>query len=417
MVAETFYIVQSQIVGLGILPFDTDKKSIRKPFQTIFSSKDCFSNLESLIINARQTSSLPSQPFIRGLGQICFNTRSARLSNSFERIYYLPEYLSKSYDYSEEEETFFGYNNSLEDQRMNQLYFELRRPLFLKTTHEQKVKADGRLFLHIYPAGYIMIHLAIAMKQALSLDDKTIREILLETRPGSTNQKWLWHTKLIDGTLSEVTDLVRSNVLQSIFTKPPVTEPSHWQSAIKIVSTKKANKLAQQFLKGDYEIFKIKNSEYIISSRQGIICNFLPTRGRRSALRLFWKIFTIHEFVIFKNYVYETYAEFLRAEILQLRKYRLSNFYKFKEDLFRLSVFDPLIPKYLFVLDNHIRSAKPFYRAIYSSFSNGESFDKRRNKVKNLVSEWENEVAQWDPSVMIMWKKIVSPLLSLLGLV
>ena len=417
MLAESFYIVQSQIIGLSELPFSIDKKSIRKPFQTIFSSKDCFSNMQSLILNAWPTSTLPSQPFIRGLGQICFNTRSARLLNSHERIYDLPKYLKKSDDCSEEKITFWGYNQSLEDQRMNQLYFELRRPLFLKATHEQKVKADGRLFLHIYPAGYLMIHLAIAMKQALSLDDQTIREILLETRPGSKNQKWFWRTKLIDGTLSEVTDLARSNIFQSIFSSPPVTKSSRWQSAIKIVSTIEAKKLSKLILKGDYEVFKIRNSEYIISSRHGIICNFEPTRERRSALRFFWKIFTFHNLVAFKNYVYDAYAEFLREEILQLRKHRLSYIIKLKEDLFRLSVFDPLISEYLYALDGHIRSAPPFYRAIYSSISNGGSFDMRRNKIKSLVSEWESEVAQWDPSMIIIWKKVASPLLSLLKLI
>jgi hypothetical protein len=43
-------------------------------------------------------------------------------------------------------------------------------------------------------------------------------------------------------------------------------------------------------------------------------------------------------------------------------------------------------------------------------------FDERREKLKELVKEWEGEVSQWEAPLRVLWKNVISPLRSLLGL-
>ena len=37
-------------------------------------------------------------------------------------------------------------------------------------------------------------------------------------------------------------------------------------------------------------------------------------------------------------------------------------------------------------------------------------------QLKEVVGEWEAEVAQWEHGVVVLWKKVLSPLRGLLGL-
>jgi hypothetical protein len=43
-------------------------------------------------------------------------------------------------------------------------------------------------------------------------------------------------------------------------------------------------------------------------------------------------------------------------------------------------------------------------------------FSRRREQLKEVVGEWEAEVAQWEHGVVVLWKKVLSPLRGLLGL-
>lgn len=437
MSVDSVYIVQSQIIQLGKGPFEIEKRNIRNAFRPIFTSPDCFTKMRTSILSGwERPIPLPPLPFISCLGQVCFNTRSVRLSpearwrlvesfggekywdpqEKYERTNREKDNTDIGFIYDEDRDIFFGYDESLEDQRMNYLYFEIRRPLFIKATLDRRVVADGNVFIHIYPSGYLVLHLAIALKQHKQWAFSELRTVLRETRPGSSNTRWIWWSRLGTGDLAEIVKIVKENTLRSIFENPPSIKSSDWFSALKISSEVESEKIVSLFLKGGYDCFEFSCVEYMLSSRQGLICCFSPFRKRKSALRLFWKILVLYEFVLLKNFIYETYADLLRSEILKLREFRLSPLRKLiKEDIRHFSVFNPLIPQYLFALDKHIRSAKPFHRRVYSSISQGMGFDARREKVKELLKEWEIEVEQWEHSALLIWKTIIAPLRSLIG--
>jgi hypothetical protein len=154
---------------------------------------------------------------------------------------------------------------------------------------------------------------------------------------------------------------------------------------------------------------------YLISSHQGLICIFKPKSNRKSALRFFWKIVFLSEFIEYKRQIYEDYSIFLQNEVQNLTDFRLSIKRKIKkEDLLKFSVYDPIIPEFIFALNKHIKQAAPFHRKIYSIISMGSDFDSLRERLINRdVKEWREEVDKWNPSLILLWNKIIFPIRSL----
>ncbi|MBA7490299.1 hypothetical protein ES702_00836 [subsurface metagenome] len=399
MICNSAYVVQTQVISMSNRPFHAGKE-LRPIFRPIFNSSNCFDDMrDSKLYDWRHKDELPSKPFIRNLGQICFNVIR---------------------------EEFSEYDPRLEDQRMNHLHFELRKPLFLKATFDGQTQADGKAFIHFYPSGYIVIHLAIALKQQQNLQSlNSLHQAIRETRPMRSDSRWIWSSRLGTGKLPKIVELIRENIYQSLYTNFSTSNKhNHWHSALKLITTYDAKRVANRFFKGKYDLFNLwphghsdYSDEYLLSSKQGVACGLSPYRSRHSALRFFWRISDLYEFVILKSHIYDDYAEFLRSEIANLKDFRLSTLRKLtREDMSQFSVYDPQIPQYFAALDRHIRSAKPFYRRIYSSISSGTGFDEHREKVKKLVNEWEAEVKQWEHGLSVLWKKVISPLRSILRL-
>lgn len=424
---DSAYIVQSQIISLSDRPFPSPK-GIRSVWHPLFNSKNCFTDLGNLIYDPGiRYDQLPPKPFIRNIGSIWFNTRSARLECPFER-YELGSYLltgnKKEWeDFLDYSKTIFGFDFQFEDQRMNYLSFEVCKPLLLKAKTDDETQAEGKVFIHIYPSGYLVLHLAIALNWHDGRSLKDLQQIILQTRPWREDNRWIWSSRIGSGKLSEIIKLINDNLQKSFYvnSSTPLRHGS-WKSSLKLISAADSKQIASELLlpEGKYEILDMQNRKtymrYLLSSRQGLICIFKPESNRKSALRFFWKILFLSEFVEYKNQVYEDYAKFLRIEVNKLKDFRLSLIRKAtKEDLLRFSVYNHMIPQFLFTLDNHIHSAAPFHRYIYSTISTGTGFDLRRDKVKKLIIEWEKEVEQWEPTLSLLWKKIISPIRSLLA--
>lgn len=443
------YIVHTQIIGLGDRSFPSTKR-LRSVWHPLFDSKDCFTDLYTLIQDVSHVNHLPwegrkelpapSKPFIRNLGSICFNTRSVRLAYGKDDRSFLAEHLGEKYhkkyrqtpyEENNNDEYFadgriFGYDTELEDQRMNYLYFEVRKPLFLRAETNDDTRAEGKVFVHIYPSGYLALQLAVSLawEKDRSLND--LRSLVQETRPWRRGNRWMWSSRLGNMTLHEVVERIKDNLQQSLYVNgSSLPRQDSWHSTLKLASDADAKQIATDLIlaRGHYEILDIQstaltqsNLTYLLASRQGLTCVAPLTHKRKQALNFFWKILTIAEFVAFKHRVYDDYAKFLRQQVTQLRDFRLSIQRKLRnEDLFRFSVYDHKIPQFLSALDKHIRSATPFHRRIYSAISAGTGFDARRERVMKLVGEWETEVEQWEPSLSLLWKKVISPIRSLIG--
>ena len=431
---DSAYIVHSQVIGLNDQPFPP-KEKLRSVWHPLFNSKNCFTDLCKLIdfgayseINNEPV--ISSIPFICNLGPVWFNTQSVRLMNSLEG-----EWLGQSLcrtdddfiedDFNDDElRLFFGHDSQLEDQRMNYLSFEIYNPLFIRAKTEDETQVEGKIFLHIYPSGYLVFHVAVALNWRDGRNLDGLHKILKETRPWRTDSNWTWSSKLGSGRLSEIIKTIKDKIQQSFYvdSSTPLQQGTWW-SSLKLISAAEGKHIATELSlhENKYEIVdmqdKFTSLKYLYSSRQGLVCIFQPECKRKTALHFFWKILVFTEFVAFKHKLYEDYAKFLRREVNQLKDFRLSLKRKAtKEDLLRFSVYDHTIPQFLFALDNHIQSAKPFHRFIYSTISTGTGFDERREKVMKLINEWEEEVKQWEPISAALWKKIISPIRSFLAM-
>jgi hypothetical protein len=270
---------------------------------------------------------------------------------------------------------------------MNHLCFELHPPIELRATVAGKVQAEGKVFVHLYPSGYVVVHLAVVLKHRCLESLASLRRAVLETRPWRSDGTWIWSSKLGTAKLREVIELVQSSILGSVFIDlAGPTRQDRWHFAIRLLTKATASEIVSGFIEGQYEQFNLARSEeYLLSSRQGVICGLSESRSRWRAHSLFER----------------------RLGVTQ----KLA-----KEGVLRLSAYDRRIPRYLLTLDTYIRALSPFLRRVYSSLSDGTGFGERRARLLELVEEWEEEVEKWEPIVVMLWKKIMSPLHSLLGL-
>jgi hypothetical protein len=363
------------------------------------------------------------KPFIRGLGQVSIRTKD----NIFKQS--LIDYMN-SIERQDNNIKPLSTNSIINDQRMLHLWLELDQPLFIKALFKEKSQAQGKIYIHIYPSGYVSILISINLIPFKLYTVNEVGDAILKTYPWRKHNEWKWKSKLGEGTLEDITNIVKTRLFSSLFenNKYPRAADNFWNTSISIVSDNNADELSSAILGSNYikkefkllkpfffnnhQLIRIKD---IYFSKQGLICRFSSNHNKNNSQYFFWNINQIIEFVRLKDQIYKDYLEFLRPEIVKLRSYRLNKIDKFcKENLNKFSVFNPKLSVYMLSLDSCIRSSLPTYRYIYSIISNETGFSNRRKQLKELLTEWEAEVAEWEHGITLIWKRIFSPLLKLL---
>ncbi|PFB92561.1 hypothetical protein CN296_27205 [Bacillus cereus] len=424
---RSVYIVHSTIIPVGKVPFEFND-NVRESFRNIFYSKNCYTDMRTSIhdyYRVNQDDSLrhwnPTKeklnssdfapnplfdaPFIRNLGQICFDTRRTYFSEYAYERRKLAQLLGKRVRYWDLKEKeypiealdpnyleYFGYNYKLDDQRMNYLFFELRPPLKIRAIFENTVMAEGNLFVHLHPSGYILLQLAISLKnRELFKSVECVKKAILETRSWRKDNKWNWNSKFGSLQLDKCIELVLDNITTSIFKSKPNIKTSNWNTAMCFVTNVGSSEIIPFFLKNTYHILDINNNEKLAASNQGIIRFYGTERKRTSVLHSFWKMVHLYEFVLLKKEIYSNYLNYIREQSYILRSARL-------QDEQHIQILrdnhNPIIQQYLKALDQVITKAEPFYRAVYSTISKGNNFDNLRTKVMAGLDEWEKELIE-----------------------
>lgn len=406
---------------------------------------ECPSSLRTLVRDRRWASHLPpnlvrflkgclpelfaSKPFVRNLGALCFNARTTCLTNQSERQN-LANFLASRGKLPErfQPPSIFGYDAKLGDQRMNFVCFEVYKPVNLSASMKDGALAKGKIRVHIYPSGYVILRVEISInhhsfyEEAWGEGRQILRKLLIETRPWRSNSSIVWCSKFGRGKMTDILEQVKNNLRESILQDSSLRlREGRWQTTLRLFTNYNCRKTAAELLsiKGQYETMDVADhwgaNKYLLASRQGLACLFGLKQGRKSARNFFLMFSALAEFVAFKQMVYSDYIHFLNEQIIELTDYRLSLKRKLvREDLFRFSVYDSTVHWFLGILDRHINAARPFHRRIYSLISNGTGFDEKRDKVKELAKSWHQEVSQWEPSLAKLWKKVIWPLRSLL---
>jgi hypothetical protein len=461
---KSIYVIQTQVIGIDCRPFPKSHL-LRPSWQQIFCTPQCFDDQRHLIrdaswlfrdawqsemglpkkIKARKDNEeenisfiklpLPSMPFIRGLGSISFNTRRIHSKTYSERRSLAFElWDQKKKDDIDEKDIsswLLGYDRNIQDQRMNYLCFELARPLFLQAKTGNDIQATAKIFIHIFPSGYIVLHLVASLKWEEKRSLSAVHEILREVRPHHLNNTWHWSSRL--GKESEsLQSLIRKIYGQleiSLFADPnsKLHKSSQWRTFLRVTMEHPDINQISSILLGSHSSPKIINDLSKPGSRSGVQCLIVTPQGAacifdhqswcktQAARRFFWKMSRIHEFVLVKEKIYEDYVHFMRDHVHDLQKWRRSFIDKAKEeDIFKFSVFDQQAVDYLLILDRHIHQTINFFRYIYPVFCEGTKIDKYRHQAHELIKEWDKEAQAWEHPLYAAWTRIVQPLQALL---
>jgi len=470
---KSVYVVQTEVISLGGKPFLL-KDEVKAPFQSLFTSKTCFTDLRQTILDssryiqpagplsaeddgqniADRLIPLPGAPFIPGWGQVCFNTRSAVFSDTEERTE-LAQKLAKREEFWDRkakkgkitaEPDVFGFDDELDDQRMNMLYFEIHNPLYLTAFLENREIATGRVFLHVYPCGYLVFHLAVRFSENLIQDGKDLTRAIRETQPWRKNNTGQWESRLINGNLDKVLDFLFQHAISS-FINPRYhkrIKKRNWFTNIRIFEDWNMHEMAKTFFEHDIKAVELKryeNEPYyddetydqddyriieesipvkrgLITSREGLVLCLPEHYRRKKALGQFWKVIEMAEYTLIKDQFYDDLANYLRPETEKLLDYRLDKKRKLsKESLFKFSIYRPELLQIMSSFEKHIHSATSFYRFIHSCIADGIGHYEKKDKVKQLVEKWITEVEKWKPKFTIIWDSVIGPLIAILGLV
>lgn len=393
----SLYIVQTAIIGLSDVPLEA-KSSLCQAFKPIFTSKNCFADEGVNINDLKSNEEFSNAPYINQMGQLRFNKRSV---NFFPSSYQ---------DIGQEESSVFGRNKDLEDQRMNFLYFELNKPLKLLAQYGGKTVASGKIFLHVYPAGYIVVHLAVYMRGIRDVEIKSERDLLKwirETRP-DTNGDWKWKSKFGCLSLKETVRKVSKCVSDSLFPKKDNSRPIlEWKAGVAVTTDLSEGNISQAIMKANdtthpfVEFGHNYDGEYpqgILVAPNRVHYYFADScRDRKSILHSFWKITHIYEFLLCKNTIYDDYLGCMQKDRNKIRELSLKrkNMFNIANIIGKDFYNDTFIP-YTQALDKYTTMLGPRYRAIYALFSKVYGFDSKRKKLNNELKEWEEDLKEWN---------------------
>lgn len=395
MPVRSAYTVYSAVFDLCSRPFNFEG-DLRDPYRSIFDTRNCFSsviNIDNLyspkeyyLRGEFENKFYVDDLFIKNLGRVSFNTR---------RFHQFPDY-------------------DADDERRSFRFFELDNPLFLKGYMNDTLICDGKAFLHIYPSGYAILHIAIDIKLGGGDSIGYLSHMLNLSNPRSKPGIY-WESRIGQGNISDIVNKIRKSIRDSIFKDRGVYLGKRWYgSHTKILSNIEKEKITNEIYKDDTSEIHVgeKNGydEFIISKGDSFIINFFRDKKRDSVLRFFWNSMMMFEFVILKNRVFRDYRNFLEEEITNLKSYRLDTLNEMSRfDVMRMSVYDPQIPRYIDTLDRAIRFSSSHYQRIYSHFSDVIGFDSLRRNVISSLKEWEQEAEKWNNPIRILWDKIINP--------
>lgn len=453
-------IVQSQFVSLCTYPFHLPGQ-LRKSFKAIFENKQCFSKNPDWVFEKREQrksrfdsniKSFTSAPFIKNIGQICFNVRSVNYrpsKNSDLRVCgnEWRAMLQNQPGYVRKKNTFlYDFDRSLDDERMNCLYFEMR-PSFCISGYLGGHKTYGRVFLHIYPSGYLYIQFVFSVSQNLvrepfdSTGEKTaklFKYIVDDSLPTSKNNNKLWKCKLGELSLYEIKNHILDYLSQSLYKEnsPEINSDDEWEFSLladtstrKILSKIENSFFEKVFYKECQSKFLLHRKYYTYGKQnhwhcyEGVIEDrfysiqgahvYIPSNDSKICLHMFWKCMAINEFVLYRDKIAEDYIRFLSDTIEKLREARLQKSKFFAKCMERIKdTFDSNVSSFIDFLDYRIKKTTPFYRALYSHLSFNSRLEKRRVQLLKLKDAWIKEIDANKNS-----KDIVDHIMDLLGLV
>jgi hypothetical protein len=255
------YVVHTQVLGLDKKPFP-QKDILNNAWHPYFCESKCFTKNRELIYGEH-----PSKPFIPCLGSVWFDpVTNVDVTSS------LVPYDYQDFLYNDGQETedgqwnsVFGFSPEIEDQRMYFLCWNLCNPITIKAKTGNKINATGKVFIHVYPSGYIFITFAINLDWSQCNSSLDIVNVIQESKPWVSENQWDWNSRIYQGRLSGLLSIFEVNLRKSFFNKKSSKTAqmlfnfnnNNWHSLIRIFDDRdNKNEIVNQFDLTNYEILK-----------------------------------------------------------------------------------------------------------------------------------------------------------------
>lgn len=409
---KSMYLVQTKVIPLSIIPFQDagyfTKEYIRitKP-SFLFENRNCIKHCKN--------SPYGKVPFIPFLGRLIINTR--------QFYYYKPSY---THDDSKRDEflayaiesranhyfSITGFNNSLVEQRLGTVYYELEKPIFIKAIID-KIGVTGKVFLHLYPSGHLIIHIAFSCSPIIS--DNQCKDFIEHTKPWGANTTVLWScpSQRVTGSLSQILQKIYERIAGFVYNSDH--RQFFFDSELKQKWSLTNNMMIQneawfevnhilednRIIQNNHDLFDTNHSffrfgdYYDCFSITGNECIYLtnPDRNRQKRLKAFWKIMHLIEVAHYCKTNFNQYNMFFEQDSISIK----TRLYKRKyawipKSMFESTHFDNIILAHIFQLRYFYNDLSPFYQKIWYLLIKEFKIDKIQEKVDSKSQKWIDEV-------------------------
>lgn len=417
MEINSLYITHSAVISLDDAPLLTTD-NIRDSFIPIFIDKNCYANGLTNFFSLNSKIPTIKTPFINNMGRVI-------LSNRTFNFFKTNPYFDNPEDHEKTKNVggyvLDGHIKELPDQRMYFFYFELEKPIKILAQFNGKTMASGRIFLHFYPTGYIIIHLAIYSKNISNStinSESDLTNLIRETIP-QENKKWKWKSTFGNLTLKETIDQVCFNITHSLYKNRETTLAiSDWKTGVSISGDLPKAQYSQTIRKNinfidisrNYDSIDSKEPRSFLFIRKNIHYYVTDSGRKRSTiLHSIWMINKINEFLLFKKHVYVCYQNHLSKDRKEINNFILNRELFFhKANIFGKNYYNEFFYYHLEALDDYTKMFGSKYRAIYAKFSESNGFNKERAKLLQELKDWKQDIEKWmdkDPLLMQLLEK------------
>ncbi len=388
------YVVHSRVLALCERPFCYGSP-LRPVWKNFFETPDCLAQVKNKE-NIGEGSSA-SRPFIAGVGALRFAPERLQVVTGACTEGNLPVQSTEG-------------SNS--DERMLLFPLECAGRIPLRSSAVEDVRVWGHFYTHIYPSGYVVIHLALSLNWQRERSLKEVGELIDETRPWRTDGSWHWNSRIGSGRIHNLYLRLRSYLYGGFFQKHRTQlREGNWVVTIRHESGMDSALLARS-LWPEEPCGRIETSDSrlqtLLASSQGCILHFAapqPATGRR--LTCFWQVMQILEFVLLQKQIHADYYGALLLALKRLQP-RLSGGVDQVEDEdgLRSLVLDELTPRFLTCLDDNHARLEALNRRIYDGFAHHLGLIEQQRLAQSDLQTWQGEMGDWEQEFVSAWQRV-----------
>jgi hypothetical protein len=417
----SIYVVHSRVIALCEHPFCYQDK-LRPVWRPFFQSAKGFAPfIPSSMHN------LSKHPFLNTLGPLVFNSRRAVIVHGEKSMTYhwLEDRLSGAAFGSQKtprrqsDDTLceiFGFDPRQDDHRQSLLYLECARSIPLRSAGRHDVRARGNFYAHVYPAGYLVLHLALTLdwQQPRSLPE--VVALLGETCPWRSDGTWRWESHLANGKIHYLYLRLRTALFSAFFEshQTPLRE-SEWKTFVSSCSGQDPMQMAEILWNGgDFGGTKadIPGLQSLVLSGRGAVIGFDSSDTSNSRhLKIFWRVLHLAESVFLTKQIHaDIFTRMLHA-LKEMQPFVGGQipFMESNHDL-EESALDGGLLHYLMNLKGYSQCLKPAMKAINEEISHWFGLEGQYRDAMAEITAWHQLMNDWDPAFVTAWNPVYETL-------